>query len=88
MSADTAYEALTVETLPERLKDVTALTAQVGEDPALWQVEEVGDGNLNLVFIVTGPGGKSSSNRRCPMCALSAIAGLCPCTAPFSNIMR
>ncbi|WP_116597013.1 S-methyl-5-thioribose kinase [Primorskyibacter marinus] len=58
MSADTAYEALTVETLPERLKDVTALTAQVGEDPALWQVEEVGDGNLNLVFIVTGPGGK------------------------------
>ncbi|ABV92266.1 5-methylthioribose kinase [Dinoroseobacter shibae DFL 12 = DSM 16493] len=58
MGAGTAYEALTVETLPERLRGVSALASRVGNDPGAWQVEEVGDGNLNLVFIVSGPSGK------------------------------
>lgn len=50
------YLALTPDTLPPRLGDLPALRDRVG-DPALWQVKEVGDGNLNLVFIVTGPQG-------------------------------
>ena len=58
MSANAAYEALSVETLSERLKDVEALTQRVGQQASDWQVQEVGDGNLNLVFIVTGPRGK------------------------------
>lgn len=66
MSADAMYEALSVDTLPERLKDVTALTAEVGEDAAAWQVQEVGDGNLNLVFIVTGPSGKAIVKQALP----------------------
>src|ERR1039458_2656888 len=36
------------------LKDVRAL---LGTPPEAWQIREVGDGNLNLVFIVQGPDG-------------------------------
>jgi len=40
--------------LIDGLKDVRAL---LGGRPEHWQVREVGDGNLNLVFIVEGPEG-------------------------------
>ena len=66
MSAGASYEALSVETLPERLKDVSALLSQVGTDHATWQVQEVGDGNLNLVFIVTGPEGTAIVKQALP----------------------
>ena len=52
-----AYAPLTPASLPARLGDLRALTDRLG-DPALWSVAEVGDGNLNLVFIVTGPLGQ------------------------------
>lgn len=58
MNSNTAYEALSVDTLPQRLKDVPALVQHVGPDAAVWHVQEVGDGNLNLVFIVSGSVGK------------------------------
>lgn len=45
------YEALTSETLAARLGGVAAMRETLG-DPAGWRVREVGDGNLNLVFIV------------------------------------
>ena len=51
-----AYEALTPESLPRRLGPVAALASRVGH-PSAWMVREVGDGNLNLVFIVEGPRG-------------------------------
>jgi 5-methylthioribose kinase len=51
----TAYEALTPETLPGRLSDVPAIATLLGGDPQKWDVAEVGDGNLNLVFIVKSP---------------------------------
>ena len=57
MDARPAYEALTVETLPERLVGLAELGRRVGPDAADWTVREVGDGNLNLVFIVSGPQG-------------------------------
>ena len=50
------YLALTPDTLPKRLGTLSALTDRLGL-AAQWQVKEVGDGNLNLVFIVTGPVG-------------------------------
>ena len=52
------YQSLRVDTLPARLRDVPELTRRLGHDPLLWRVREVGDGNLNLVFIVEGPVGK------------------------------
>ncbi|MBR9862629.1 MAG: S-methyl-5-thioribose kinase [Rhodobacteraceae bacterium] len=46
------YTALTPETLSERLGALPAVTDRIGSDSSNWQVKEVGDGNLNLVFIV------------------------------------
>lgn len=54
---ETSFEALTVESLPGRLGGIGTLAARVGSDGAAWKVREVGDGNLNLVFIVEGPAG-------------------------------
>ncbi|EEW25265.1 S-methyl-5-thioribose kinase [Rhodobacter ferrooxidans] len=48
------YQALTPQTLPQRLGGVAVLRDRLG-DAAGWQVREVGDGNLNLVFIVQSP---------------------------------
>lgn len=58
MDASDSYQALTVESLPKRLSALETVVEKVGRDPSKWQVSEVGDGNLNLVFIVTGPAGK------------------------------
>lgn len=58
MNHNTGYEALTVETLASRLGGIDAIVSRVGADSSQWQVEEVGDGNLNLVFIVSGADGK------------------------------
>lgn len=51
------YLALTVETLPDRLSSIPAVADRVGGSSSDWAVQEVGDGNLNLVFIVTGTTG-------------------------------
>lgn len=51
------FEALNAETLPVRLGSNQALTDRIGEDTSKWSVREVGDGNLNLVFIVEGSKG-------------------------------
>ena len=53
----TGYAALTPETLPSRLGGLKAVADAVGGAPGTWRVEEVGDGNLNLVFIVEGAAG-------------------------------
>lgn len=52
-----SFEALTAETLPARLGGTESLVARIGSDTAKWKVREVGDGNLNLVFIVEGGAG-------------------------------
>jgi 5-methylthioribose kinase len=50
--SETPYQALTVESLPARLG--AHLRERLGSAPESWRVREVGDGNLNLVFIVEG----------------------------------
>jgi 5-methylthioribose kinase len=49
------YQELSVETIASRLKTIDAVTDRIGTDTSKWQVKEVGDGNLNLVFIVEAP---------------------------------
>ena len=56
MSSD--YKALTLESLPGRLVSIKSISNRVGLDLSKWSVSEVGDGNLNLVFIVKGDVGK------------------------------
>lgn len=49
------YQELSVDTIASRLKTIDAVTSRIGTDTSKWQVKEVGDGNLNLVFIVEAP---------------------------------
>jgi len=49
---DKNYEPLTVETLAGRLGSIEAISNILGTDTSKWVSKEVGDGNLNLVFIV------------------------------------
>ena len=55
--SETPYQALTVDSLSARLSDIAALRERIGDKPEDWRVREVGDGNLNLVFIVEGARG-------------------------------
>ncbi len=50
------YAPLSTETLARRLGEVPALRDRLG-NPGAWRAREVGDGNLNLVFVVEGTGG-------------------------------
>lgn len=45
------------KSLPGYLAGVADVAAVLGGGPEAWRVREVGDGNLNLVFIVDGPDG-------------------------------
>jgi 5-methylthioribose kinase len=51
------YAPHTPLTLPAYLDKIDRVRTILGGDAASWHVNEVGDGNLNLVFIVKGPGG-------------------------------
>ncbi|WP_299817259.1 S-methyl-5-thioribose kinase [uncultured Roseibium sp.] len=57
MDTPDLYRPLTPEELGTRLSAVPVIAERVGSDPYRWTVKEVGDGNLNLVFIVEGPQG-------------------------------
>ncbi|ANT50410.1 S-methyl-5-thioribose kinase [Mesorhizobium amorphae] len=66
MTQKLPFEALSVETLPARLGANDALTAKIGKDTSRWKVREVGDGNLNLVFIVEGATGAAVVKQALP----------------------
>ena len=51
------YRILDDASLADHLGGVPAIRERLGGEPNAWRVHEVGDGNLNLVFIVTGPDG-------------------------------
>lgn len=60
------FVPLTPESLPSRLASLEALGEKVGEHSNTWKVREVGDGNLNLVFIVDGPKGSAVVKQALP----------------------
>ena len=51
------YRPLNEATCKTFLTEQTHLSEVLGGSPTNWTVDEVGDGNLNLVFIVKGPKG-------------------------------
>jgi 5-methylthioribose kinase len=51
------YARLDVGSLGEYIAGLPALRSRLGGAPPEWRVREVGDGNLNLVFVVDGPDG-------------------------------
>src|ERR1700722_3226196 len=51
------YRELDATTLPALVGGLTEVRVMLGGRPQEWHIREVGDGNLNLVFIVEGPDG-------------------------------
>ncbi|PHR25319.1 MAG: S-methyl-5-thioribose kinase [Hoeflea sp.] len=51
------YKPLSPESLGQRLGELDVMKKAVGGNVDAWTVREVGDGNLNLVFIVEGDAG-------------------------------
>jgi 5-methylthioribose kinase len=51
------YEILDPRSVPPLIAGLEPVRALLGGSPANWHVREVGDGNLNLVFLVDGPQG-------------------------------
>jgi len=56
-ATDSGYVAHTAGSLPHYLAAAPGVARKLGGSQDRWRVREVGDGNLNLVFIVTGPDG-------------------------------
>jgi 5-methylthioribose kinase len=48
------YQALTPETVSDYVSGIKDLAQRLGGKSSEWHVREVGDGNLNLVFIIKG----------------------------------
>ena len=48
---------LDAASLRSYLGAIGEVRTRLGTQPEAWQIREVGDGNLNLVFIVEGPDG-------------------------------
>lgn len=53
-SIPAGYKPLTCETLPSYLASKLTASCELGGKPEQWKVNEVGDGNLNMVFLVEG----------------------------------
>ena len=51
------YRILDTDTVPAVIGSLPEIRELLGGAPQSWRVHEVGDGNLNLVFIVEGPDG-------------------------------
>jgi 5-methylthioribose kinase len=51
------YRILDTDTVPALIGSLPEIRALLGGGPESWRAHEVGDGNLNLVFIVRGPDG-------------------------------
>jgi 5-methylthioribose kinase len=56
-AAPSSYRILDTDSIPPFLSSLPDIRTRLGGQPQSWRVEEVGDGNLNLVFIVQGPAG-------------------------------
>jgi len=77
------YTPFTADTLPNRLAGVAVVTDRLGGDTNAWQVREVGDGNLNLVFIVQSPQGALVVKQALPYVRLVGDSWPLPLTRSF-----
>jgi 5-methylthioribose kinase len=61
-----AYRPLDEAGIRPFLAAIADVHARLGGDAAAWTVREVGDGNLNLVFLVNGPAGSACVKQSLP----------------------
>src|SRR6516164_5265813 len=64
------YRRLSETDLPVYLAGVDRIRERLGGAPSQWSVAEVGDGNLNVVFIVKGPRGGVAVKQALPFVRL------------------
>src|SRR6266567_2579246 len=60
------YRILRDADLRDYLAQLPVIARQLGGQPAAWSISEVGDGNLNLVFIVRGKAGAIAVKQALP----------------------
>jgi 5-methylthioribose kinase len=77
------YTPLTEASAAAHLSTIPAVAGRLGGDPATWQVREVGDGNLNLVFLVTGPRGGVAAKQALPYVRLVGESWPLPLTRAY-----
>jgi 5-methylthioribose kinase len=63
---EAAYKILDADSLGDFLAGLEPLRARLGGRPSDWRISEVGDGNLNLVFIVEGREGSACVKQALP----------------------
>lgn len=61
-----AYRILREADLRDYLARLPAIAGLLGGEPGVWSINEVGDGNLNLVFIVRGKAGAIAVKQALP----------------------
>ena len=77
------YHPLDDRTLAGYLARLGDVAARLGGSPDEWLVREVGDGNLNLVFIVTGPEGGVAVKQALPYVRLVGESWPLPLSRAF-----
>lgn len=78
-----AYRALDDRSLPDFLASVPGVAARLGGTATSWSVKEVGDGNLNLVFLVEGRAGSVCVKQSLPYLRLVGPAWPLPLSRSF-----
>ncbi|MEM7693486.1 MAG: S-methyl-5-thioribose kinase [Pseudomonadota bacterium] len=77
------YRPLTTDTVAERLATYVGMAERLGGHPTDWTVREVGDGNLNFVYIVTGPAGSVCVKQALPFVRLVGESWPLPLSRSF-----
>jgi 5-methylthioribose kinase len=60
------YRVMNEEALRSWLASLPSISERLGGAPEAWSVQEIGDGNLNLVFIAKGPAGSVVTKQALP----------------------
>lgn len=60
------YRTLSVDSVVDYLRSVESVASLLGKNVDDWTVSEIGDGNLNLVFLVQGPMGSVIAKQALP----------------------
>ena len=80
------YQILDIESAPPLIAGLDHVRPLLGGSPADWHVREVGDGNLNLVFLVDGPLGSVCLKQALPYVRVAGPGWpLSPERAHFEN---
>lgn len=66
LATPAGYKPLNSQSLATYLHGFKSVAARLGGKPEAWRIEEIGDGNLNLVFKVFGPRGAVAVKQALP----------------------